>query len=78
MKARKLRKTRAVLTVAFLWVMEVLAAAAIGAVVAAIVVPTVSLKRGNLAFGGEWALVLIAILVAYHYIHKAVFKRLKN
>lgn len=77
-RARSARKRRAVIAAAFLWTVEVLAASAIGAIAAAIFCPIASAERGYAAFGGEWALVLIVTLLAYHIIHGAVFKRLEN
>lgn len=53
-------------------------AAVAGAVVAAIVVPLALLERGYFSLGGEWLLVMAATLLAYHFIHKAVFRRLES
>lgn len=77
-KARRARKRRAVAAAVLLWAVEVLIASAIGAVAAVIIFPIASAERGYAAFGGEWALVLIVTLLAYHIIHGAVFKRLEN
>lgn len=77
-KARRARKRKAVAAAVLLWVVEILAASAIGAAVAAIVIPIALAERGYAAFGGEWALVLIATLLAYHIIHGAIFNRLEN
>ena len=77
-KARRARKAKAFAAVVILWLMEVSMAAAAGAVVAAIIVPLALLERGYFSLGGEWALVLAATLLAYHFIHKAVFRRLES
>ncbi len=77
-KARRARKAKAFAAVVILWLMEVSMAAAAGAVVAAIIVPLALLKRGYFSLGGEWLLVLAATLLAYHFIHKAVFRRLES
>lgn len=77
-RARKMRKAQALATAFLLWLFEVFAAAAIGAIPAVIIVPIALGKRGYVAFGGEWLVVLAITLLAYHIIHKAVFKRLEN
>lgn len=75
-KRRKARRARK--AIASLWFMEVSMAAVAGAVVAAIVVPLTLLERGYFSLGGEWLLVMAATLLAYHFIHKAVFRRLES
>ena len=77
-KARRARKAIAFAAIAILWFMEVSMAAVAGAVVAAIVVPLTLLERGYFSLGGEWLLVMAATLLAYHFIHKAVFRRLES
>lgn len=77
-KARRIRKAKAFAAAVILWLIEVSIAATAGGIVAAIVVPLALLERGYFSLGGEWALVLAATLLAYHFIHKAVFRRLES
>ena len=77
-KKRCSRKAKYFAAITILWGAEVLMALLAGAIAAAVVVPLAILERGYIAFGGEWLLVFIVAAVAYHYIHKAVFKRLES
>lgn len=75
---RRARKAKAFAAITVLWAVEVLLSVIAGAVAAAILIPLALLERGYFAFGGEWLIVFITTAVAYHCIHKAVFKWLES
>lgn len=77
-RQRKKRKRKAQQIVAWtlIWAVELLAAAAQTALVAAIAIPVAFSQRGYFAIGGEWLLIAIAFCGAFFLIHKQVCDRI--
>lgn len=75
-RKRRKRKVQKIAAWTFVWVVELLAAAAQTAVVAAIAIPVAFSQRGYFAVGGEWLLIAVAFCGAFCIIHKQVCDRI--
>lgn len=64
--------------IVLLWVIEVFIASLAGLVPALLVAMPVALARSEPALGGEWLLVFMVTVTAYHFIHRAIFKKLEE
>ena len=72
------RRLRHHIAVAEVWLFEVAVSLAAGARVASWVLPGAAAQRGSGALGGEWFIVLLATITAYHITHKATFAWLEG
>ena len=75
-RKRRKRKTQQIMAWTLIWAVELLAAAAQTALVAAIAIPVAFSQRGYFAIGGEWLLIAITFCGAFCIIHKQVCDRI--
>lgn len=62
------------ITIAVLFLLEIVATAVVTSVAAAVVIPLAYKERGCYAIGGEWLVLLLITIAAYTLINNAVFQ----
>ena len=72
------RRIQRWVAIVLLWVIEVFIASLAGLVAALLVAMPVALARSEPALGGEWFFVFAVTVTAYHFIHRAIFKKLEE
>lgn len=66
------------LAVCILFSSEITVSAAAGALAAWVFIPFAYASRGYWAIGGEWTLIALAAVIAYHFYHNWLFDKLEN
>jgi len=69
---RKRERTKAIL---MLLAIEMGMASLAGGVIAAVLVPVAYQARGHFTMGGEWLLIYLITMLAFHIIHEQIFRQ---
>lgn len=77
-KAAYKAATKRRIAYSILFIIQFVAGISAGAVTAAFVLPTVYEKRGYVAFGGEWLLIILISYLAFCLCNRIVFRKIQG